>query len=41
MIGHSAYITFGSKVENIEIPYQVKKPEKEEFIDLDGMPLKG
>ena len=41
MIGHSGYITFGRKVENIENPYQEKKPEKEEFIDLDGMPLKG
>ncbi len=40
MIGHSGYLTFGRKVENIENPYQEKKPEKEEFINLDGMPLK-
>ena len=40
MIGHSGYLTFGRKVENIENPYQEIKPEKEEFINLDGMPLK-
>lgn len=40
MIGHSGYLTFGRKVENIANPYQEKKPEKEEFINLDGMPLK-
>ena len=41
MIGHSGYLTFGRKVENIKNPYQEKKPKKEEFIDLNGMPLKG
>ncbi len=41
MIGHSGYLTFGRKVDNIVNPYKSRKPIKEEFIDLDGMPLKG
>ena len=40
MIGHTGYITFGRKIEDIENPYRGKKPKTEEFIDLDGMPLK-
>jgi len=41
MIGHSGYITFGRKVENVKNPYQEIRPNKKEFVDLDGMPLKG
>ncbi len=41
MVGHSGYITFGRKVDNIENPYKSRKPMQEEFINLDGMPLKG
>ena len=41
MIGHTGYITVGRLVEDIENPYRGKKPKKEEFVDLDGMPLKG
>ncbi len=41
MIGHTGYITFGRKIEDIENPYRGKKPKTEEFVDLEGMPLKG
>ena len=40
MIGHTGYITFGRKIEDVENPYRGKKPKTEEFIDLNGMPLK-
>ncbi|MFX1394111.1 MAG: tRNA (adenine-N1)-methyltransferase [Promethearchaeota archaeon] len=40
MIGHSGYITFGRKVEKVKNPYQEIRPNKEEFVDLDGMPLR-
>jgi tRNA (adenine57-N1/adenine58-N1)-methyltransferase len=40
MIGHTGYITFGRKIQNVKNPYRGKKPEKEEIIDLDGMPLR-
>ncbi|MBD3342418.1 MAG: methyltransferase domain-containing protein [Candidatus Lokiarchaeota archaeon] len=40
MVGHTGYITFGRKIENIENPYIGKKPEKEEFVSFEGMPLR-
>ncbi|MFX1258732.1 MAG: tRNA (adenine-N1)-methyltransferase [Promethearchaeota archaeon] len=40
MIGHTGYITFGRKIENIKNPYREKKPKVNERIDLKGMPLK-
>jgi tRNA (adenine57-N1/adenine58-N1)-methyltransferase len=41
MIGHSGYLTFARKFENIENPYREKKTKKKEFIDFEGMPLRG
>jgi len=41
MIGHTGYITFGRKIEDQANPYRGKKPEKEAYISLDGMPLRG
>jgi tRNA (adenine57-N1/adenine58-N1)-methyltransferase len=40
MVGHSGYITFGRKIRNIKNPYRQRKPTQEEFIDLNGMPLR-
>jgi len=40
MIGHTGYITFGRKIEDQANPYREKKPEKDEYISLDGMPLR-
>ena len=40
MIGHTGYITFGRKIEDQVNPYRGKKPEKEEYISLEGMPLR-
>jgi len=40
MIGHTGYITFGRKIEDQNNPYREKKPVKDEFISLDGMPLR-
>ena len=39
MVGHSGYITFGRKIEDIKNPYRELKPKKKEVIDLKGMPL--
>lgn len=41
MVGHSGYITFGRKIKDIKNPYREIKSKKEEFINLDGMPLRG
>ncbi|MFX1338964.1 MAG: tRNA (adenine-N1)-methyltransferase [Promethearchaeota archaeon] len=41
MIGHSGYLTFGRKFQDIKNPYRGKKPEKKEIINLEGMPLRG
>ncbi len=41
MIGHTGYLTFGRKLDNIENPYRERKPKVNEFISLDNMPLRG
>ena len=41
MIGHTGYLTFGRKLDNIENPYRERKPKVNEFINLDNMPLRG
>ena len=40
MIGHSGYITFGRKIEDIENPYQSRKPDKDDKVSMNGMPLR-
>ncbi len=41
MIGHTGYLTFGRLVCDEDNPYREKKPEKEEYIDISDMPVKG
>ncbi len=41
MIGHSGYLTFGRKFNDIKNPYREKKPKIKEIIDLEGLPLRG
>jgi len=41
MIGHTGYLTFGRKIKDVENPYREKKPELNEHVDLNGMPLRG
>jgi tRNA (adenine57-N1/adenine58-N1)-methyltransferase len=41
MIGHTGYLTFGRKVKNLKNPYRGKKPNSDEYIDMNGMPLRG
>lgn len=41
MIGHTGYLTFGRKIHNIANPYRSRKPAKDEYVSLNGMPLKG
>ncbi|MFX1497461.1 MAG: tRNA (adenine-N1)-methyltransferase [Promethearchaeota archaeon] len=41
MVGHTGYMTFARKVHDYKNPYREKKPIKDEFINLDGMPLRG
>ncbi|MFW9950701.1 MAG: tRNA (adenine-N1)-methyltransferase [Candidatus Thorarchaeota archaeon] len=41
MIGHTGYMTFARKIEDIKNPYRAKKPKNDEFIKLNGMPLRG
>ena len=41
MIGHTGYLTFGRKLDNIKNPYRERKPKVNEFINIDNMPLRG
>jgi tRNA (adenine57-N1/adenine58-N1)-methyltransferase len=41
MIGHTGYITFGRKIHNVDNPYREKKPQQDEFVKMNGMPLRG
>jgi tRNA (adenine57-N1/adenine58-N1)-methyltransferase len=41
MIGHTGYMTFARKIKNVRNPYREKKPKKDEFVELSGMPLRG
>jgi len=41
MIGHTGYMTFARKIKNVKNPYREKKPKKDEFVELSGMPLRG
>ena len=41
MIGHTGYVTFGRKIKNQKNPYRQRKPKKDEYVDLNGMPLRG
>jgi tRNA (adenine57-N1/adenine58-N1)-methyltransferase len=41
MIGHTGYLTFGRKINNIKNPYREQKPKIKEIIDMKGMPLRG
>lgn len=41
MIGHTGYLTFGRKIEDIKNPYREQKPKAKEVINMNGMPLRG
>ncbi|NVM18280.1 MAG: tRNA (adenine-N1)-methyltransferase [Candidatus Lokiarchaeota archaeon] len=41
MIGHTGYMTFARKIKDIKNPYREKKPKQDEFVKLNGMPLRG
>ena len=41
MIGHTGYITFARKIKDLRNPYREKKPKRDEFVELNGMPLRG
>jgi len=40
MVGHSGYISFGRKIDDLKNPYRERKPTREEFFDLKDMPLR-
>jgi tRNA (adenine57-N1/adenine58-N1)-methyltransferase len=40
MIGHTGYLTFGRKIKNLKNPYRGKKPKSNEYISMNGMPLR-
>ncbi|MFX1418066.1 MAG: tRNA (adenine-N1)-methyltransferase [Promethearchaeota archaeon] len=40
MIGHTGYLTFGRKIEDIKNPYREQKPKTLEKINMNGMPLR-
>lgn len=40
MIGHTGYLTFGRKIKNLKNPYRGKKPNSNEYISMNGMPLR-
>ena len=37
MVGHTGYLTFARRIQDIENPYQGKKPEKAEKVDLSDL----
>ncbi|MGB5910106.1 MAG: tRNA (adenine-N1)-methyltransferase [Promethearchaeia archaeon] len=41
MVGHTGYMTFARKIQDLQNPYREKKPNKKEFMSFDGMPLRG
>ena len=41
MIGHTGYMTFARKINDVRNPYREKKPKQDEFVKLNGMPLRG
>ncbi len=41
MVGHTGYLTFGRKVQNIKNPYRERKMKTNEYVNLNGMPLRG
>jgi hypothetical protein len=41
MIGHTGYMTFARKIQDIKNPYRARKPKQEEHVKLNGMPLRG
>jgi len=41
MIGHTGYMTFARKIQNIKNPYRERKPKQKEYMKLEGMPLRG
>ena len=41
MIGHTGYLTFGRKINDIKNPYREQKPKTKEVISMNGMPLSG
>ena len=40
MIGHTGYMTFARKIQDIKNPYRERKPKQKEYVTLNGMPLK-
>jgi len=41
MIGHTGYMTFARKINDVRNPHREKKPKQNEFVELNGMPLRG
>jgi len=40
MIGHTGYLTFGRKIQDLKNPYRERKPESKEKVSFNGMPLR-
>jgi len=40
MIGHTGYLTFARKIDDQKNPYRGRKPGSEEYISINGMPLR-
>ncbi len=41
MIGHTGYMTFARKIQDIKNPYRERKPKQKEYVKLNGMPFRG
>ena len=41
MIGHTGYMTFARKIQDVKNPYRARKPKQKEYVKLNGMPLSG
>jgi len=40
MIGHTGYLTFGRKIQDLKNPYRERKPKTKEVVSFNGMPLR-
>ncbi len=41
MIGHTGYMTFARKIQDVKNPYRERKPNQKEYVSLNGMPFSG
>jgi len=41
MIGHTRYMKNKKKIQDVKNPYRERKPKQKDYVNMDGMPLRG